>query len=177
MSAFRWAASLYPAFTAVASSSIARSTYSAFLSAIVLLATAYTHAKAYHCPAAQFDDFVSVSTSGGFAFADWLTEQRPRVLPKSTIGEAVTDAPNEWPTHGVYLADGRLTIDNAEGERAIRSLCDGASQLVASRRDGGLRATAMLLSTVASHKRHRLDPWDYLTHVLSELPACPPGRI
>jgi Transposase IS66 family len=24
------------------------------------------------------------------AFADWLAEQRPRVLPKSTIGEVVT---------------------------------------------------------------------------------------
>src|SRR5215468_6842436 len=44
------------------------------------------------------------------AFADWLAEQRPRALPKSTIGEAVTYVTNQWPTLGVYLTDGRLAI-------------------------------------------------------------------
>jgi hypothetical protein len=34
------------------------------------------------------------------------------VLPKSPIGEAVTYATNHWPTLGVYLTHGRLTIDN-----------------------------------------------------------------
>ncbi|WP_390621251.1 transposase domain-containing protein [Urbifossiella limnaea] len=29
----------------------------------------------------------------------------------------------------------------------------------------------MLLSVCATATRHRLDPWSYLTHVLSELPA------
>jgi len=50
------------------------------------------------------------------AFADWLAEQRPRVLPKSAIGEAVTYASNQWHILGVYLTDGRLTIDNAAAE-------------------------------------------------------------
>jgi hypothetical protein len=36
--------------------------------------------------------------------------------------------------------------------------------------DGGLRPTAALLSVAASVKRHGLDLWAYLTHVLSELP-------
>jgi hypothetical protein len=40
------------------------------------------------------------------AFADWLADQRPGVLPKSPIGEAVTYATNQWPTLGVYLTDG-----------------------------------------------------------------------
>jgi hypothetical protein len=52
------------------------------------------------------------------AFADWLTEQRPRVLPKSAIGEAVTYASNQWPTLGVYLADGRLTCCRTGGTDA-----------------------------------------------------------
>src|SRR5581483_4979631 len=46
------------------------------------------------------------------AFAAWLADQRPRVLPKSSIGEAFTYATNQWPTLGVYVTDGRLTIDN-----------------------------------------------------------------
>jgi hypothetical protein len=58
-------------------------------------------------------------------FADWLAEQRPRVLPKSTIGEAVTYATNQWGPLGVYLTDGRLSIDNAAAEQAIRPLAVG----------------------------------------------------
>src|SRR5262249_43150281 len=44
------------------------------------------------------------------AFADWLAEQGPRVLPKSAIGEAVIYAANQWPSLVVYTRDGRLTI-------------------------------------------------------------------
>src|SRR5262245_39418211 len=59
------------------------------------------------------------------AFADWLAVQRPRVLPKSAIGEAVSYPTNEWPTLGVYLTDRRLTIDNRPAEPAIRTLAVG----------------------------------------------------
>jgi hypothetical protein len=105
------------------------------------------------------------------AFADWLADQRPRVLPKSPIGEAVTYATNQWPTLGVYLTDGRLTIDNAAAEQAIRPLCVGRRNWLHLGGDGGLKATAVLLSVTASVKRHGINPWVYLKHVLSELPA------
>jgi len=107
------------------------------------------------------------------AYADWLAEQRPRVLPKSTIGEAVTYATNQWHTLGVYLTDGRLTIDNAPAEQAIRPLCVGRRNWLHMGGDGGLKPTAVLLSIAASVKRHGLDPWAYLKHVLTELPARP----
>jgi transposase len=107
------------------------------------------------------------------AFADWLAEQRPRVLPKSAIGEAVTYASNQWPTLGVYLTDGRLTIDNAAAEQAIRPLCVGRRNWLHLGGDGGLKATAVLLSVTASVKRHGLNPWVYLKYALGELPARP----
>jgi transposase len=104
------------------------------------------------------------------AFAGWLADQRPRVLPKSSIGEAFTYATNQWPTLGIYLTEGRLTIDNAAAEQAIRPLAVGRRNWLHLGGDGGLRPTAVLLSISASVKRHGLDPWAYLTHVLSELP-------
>ncbi len=109
------------------------------------------------------------------AFADWLVEQRPRVLPKSAIGEAVTYATNQWPTLGLYLTDGRLTIDNAAAEQAIRPLCVGRRNWLHLGGDGGLRPTAVLLSVTASVKRHGINPWVYLKHVLTALPARPAG--
>jgi transposase len=109
------------------------------------------------------------------AFAGWLAEQRPRVLPKSSIGEAFTYATNQWPTLGVYLTDGRLMIDNAAAEQAIRPLAVGRRNWLHLGGDGGLKPTAVLLSICASIKRQGINPWVYLKHVLTELPTRPPS--
>jgi hypothetical protein len=74
----------------------------------------------------------------------------------------------------VYLTDGRLTIDNAAAEQAVRPLCVGRRNWLHLGGDGGLRPTAVLLSVAASVKRHGLDPWAYLKHGLTELPARSP---
>ena len=73
----------------------------------------------------------------------------------------------------MYLTDGRLTIDNAAAEQAIRPLCVGRRNWLHLGGDGGLTPTAVLLSIAASAKRHGINPWAYLKHVLSELPARP----
>lgn len=103
------------------------------------------------------------------AFGDWLTEQRPRVLPKSAIGEAVAYASNQWHTLGLYLTDGRLTIDNATAERAIRPLAVGRKNWLHVAGDGGWKSASVLLSVCAGATRHRLNPWSYLRDVLDQL--------
>jgi transposase len=108
-------------------------------------------------------------------FADWLVEQRPRVLPKSAIGEAMTYTSNQWPTLEVYQTDGRLTIDNAPAEPAIRPLCVGRRNWLHLGGDGALQPAAVLLSVTASVKRQGINPWEYLKHVLTELPARSAG--
>jgi transposase len=107
-------------------------------------------------------------------FVAWLAEQRPRVLPKSAIGEAVTYASNQWPTLGVYVTDGRLTIDNGPAEQALRPLAVGRKNWLHLGGDGGLRPTAVLLSVAATVSRHRVNPWAYLKEVLTELAARSP---
>jgi hypothetical protein len=67
------------------------------------------------------------------------------------------------------VTDGRLTIDNAPAEQAIRPLCIGRRNWLHLGGDGGLKPTGVLLSVVASVKRHGVNPWTYLTHVL---PNC-----
>jgi len=87
----------------------------------------------------------------------------------------VTYATNQWPSLVVYTRDGRLTIDNGPAEQAIRPLAVGRNNWLHVGGDGGLRPTAVLLSLAASVKRHGINPWVYLTHVLTELPARSPG--
>ena len=112
--------------------------------------------------------------SNAAAFASWLADQRPRVLPKSSIGEAFTYATNQWAALGAYLTDGRLTIDNAAAERAIRPLAVGRRNWLHLGGNGGLKPTAALLSISASITRQGSNPWVYWKHVLTELPARPP---
>ena len=101
------------------------------------------------------------------SFADWLAQEVPRVLPKSRIGEAIGYAVNQWPTLVRYVQDGRLTIDNAPAEQAIRPLAVGRRNWLQIAGDGGLRSAAVLLSMAASAKRHGVNPWAYVQHILT----------
>jgi len=107
------------------------------------------------------------------SFADWLAHEVPRVLPKSRIGEAVGYAANQWPTLNRYLEDGRLTIDNAPAEQAIRPLAIGRRNWLQIAGDGGLHSAAVLLSVAASAKRHGVNPWDYVKCILTFSAARP----
>jgi hypothetical protein len=108
------------------------------------------------------------------SFADWLAEEVPRALPKSKIGEAFTYAANQWPTLTRYAENGRLTIDNAPAEQALRPLAVGRRNWLHIAGDGGLKSAAVLLSVAASAKRHQVNAWAYVKHLLTELPGRRP---
>jgi hypothetical protein len=108
-------------------------------------------------------------------FADWLEVQNRTTTPKSLFGQAVNYARNRWPSLVRYLNDARFAIDNGAAERAIRPIAIGRANWLQIGGDGGLATASVLLSICASARRNRLDPWAYLTHVLSELPARAPG--
>jgi transposase len=108
-------------------------------------------------------------------FADWLAEEVPKALPKSKFGEALNYSANQWPSLIRYLDDGRLAIDNGPAEQAIRPLAVGRRNWLHIAGDGGLRSGAVLLSVAASAKQHHVNPWDYVQHILTELPARPAG--
>ena len=107
------------------------------------------------------------------AFGAWLEVEQHRALPKSPFGQAVSYALNQWPTLGRYLNDARFTIDNNVAERAVRPLAVGRKNWLFVGGDGGLPSAAVLMSLCASAKRHALNPWAYLTDVLTQLAAKP----
>jgi transposase len=107
------------------------------------------------------------------SFADWLAQEVPRVLPKSRIGEAIGYAANQGPTLVRYVEDGRLTIDNAPAEQAIRPLAIGRRNWLQIAGDFGLKSAAVLLSLAASAKRHGVNPWAYVRHILAASAARP----
>jgi len=108
-------------------------------------------------------------------FADWLELHHRSATPKSLFGQAVGYARNQWPSLIRYLDDARFATDNGAAERAVRPLAIGRANWLHVGGDRGLKTAAVLLSVCASALRHDLDPWAYLTHVLSELPTRSAG--
>lgn len=106
-------------------------------------------------------------------FGEWLTVEQQSALPKSSFGEAVSYACNQWPTLDRYLSDARFTIDNNVAERAVRPLAIGRKNWLFIGGDGGLASAAVMMSLCASAKRHGLNPWAYLTDVMTQLAAKP----
>jgi transposase len=98
----------------------------------------------------------------------WLDEET--FLPKSQIGKAATYTRNQWTALNRYVEDGKLSIDNNEAERAMRTVAIGRKNwLFVGSPLAGARA-ANLISLVASCKANRVEPWAYLRDIFTELP-------
>ncbi|MGE3806411.1 MAG: IS66 family transposase [Gemmataceae bacterium] len=108
------------------------------------------------------------------SFANWLAEEVPRALPKSKIGEAFIYASKQWPSLIRYVEDGRLSIDNSRAEQALRPVALGRRNWLQIAGDGGLKSAAVLLSIAATAKRHDVNPWVYIKHLLNASAALQP---
>ena len=58
-------------------------------------------------------------------FRQWLEAQRPQVLPKSPMGEAIGYVLNNWAALVRYTEAGFLAIDNNVSEREMKRIAIG----------------------------------------------------
>lgn len=104
-------------------------------------------------------------------FEAWLKQTQHQVLPKSPIGQAFTYTLNQWQALCRYTEDGALAIDNNLAERMVKlPAIFRKNSLFVGSESGGHRA-AILLSIIASAKHCSVEPWAWLSAVLSELPV------
>jgi len=93
-----------------------------------------------------------------------------RYLPQSLLGQAIDYTLGQWPTLQVYLADGRVEIDNNLVENAIRPTAIGKKNwLFIGDADAGERS-AIIYTIVENCRRLSIDPYTYLRDVLTRLP-------
>ena len=93
-----------------------------------------------------------------------------RHLPQSPLGVAMDYALGQWRTLTVYLADGRVEIDNNLVENAIRPTALGKKNwLFVGEAQAGDRS-AIIYTVIESCRRRGLDPYAYLREVLTRLP-------
>lgn len=104
------------------------------------------------------------------AFSAWLHEQSSQVLPKSTLGSAVTYCLNQWSKLIAFLEDGHLEIDNNRSERSIKPFVIGRKNFLFANTPRGARASAITYSIVETAKENRLNPFLYLEYLFEQLP-------
>jgi len=93
-----------------------------------------------------------------------------RQLPQSPLGTALDYALGLWPALEVYLADGRVEIDNNLVENAIRPTALGKKNwLFVGEAQAGERS-AIIYTVIECCRRRGLNPFAYLKDVFSRLP-------
>jgi hypothetical protein len=100
-----------------------------------------------------------------------------RHLPQSLLGGAMDYALGQWQTLDVYLADGRVEIDNNLVENAIRPTALGKKNwLFMGEAQAGARG-AIIYTLIESCRRRGIDPYAYLKDVLTRLPKMTNHQI
>jgi transposase len=110
-------------------------------------------------------------------FHHWLVEQRPEVLPKSPMGEAISYALNNWDALRRYTEAGFLTIDNNVSEREMKKIAIGRKNWLSIGSPRGGQTAAVLFSFTSTCQRLGVEPWAYLQDVLTRLPTTPVGQL
>ena len=70
----------------------------------------------------------------------------------------------------MFLENGAVPIDNSACERAIRPFCVGRANWHIIDTIHGARASAVVYSLVETAKANHLKPYEYLKHLLTEMP-------
>lgn len=107
----------------------------------------------------------------------WLEDSLARLAPKSETAAAIHYALARWDALARYLDDGRIELDNAAAERALRAVAVGRKNYLFAGSDSGGERAAVFYSLIGSAKLNGLDPEAYLSHVFSRIAEHPITRI
>ena len=105
-------------------------------------------------------------------FFAWLRQMKTQraYLPKSKTGQGVEYFLNQEKYLRVFLTNGDVPMDNSASERSIRPFTIGRKNWLFNNTIRGAQASAMIYSVVETAKANNLKPYQYLSHILTELP-------
>jgi transposase len=96
---------------------------------------------------------------------------RPRYLPKSPMGQAITYALNQWPSLERFLDHGEVEIDNNLVENAIRPTAIGKKNWLFFGSEEAGQRSAVIYTLIENCRRHGVEPCACLKDVLERLPG------
>lgn len=111
------------------------------------------------------------------ALGQWMLKEYPTVLPKSPIGVALHYSLQRWEKLSLYITDGKLEIDNNLIENAIRPVALGRKNYLFAGSHRAAQNAAMLYSLLGTCKINNVNPQDWMTDVLTRIPAHPVNKL
>ena len=100
----------------------------------------------------------------------WLLDNAPTLMKGGKTREAVDYTLNQWPKLIRYCDDGQLHMSNILAENAIRPLALGRKAWLFADSPAGAKASAVYFSLVETAKANGVEPYEYLSKVIRQLP-------
>lgn len=103
------------------------------------------------------------------AFFDWSEQQLSRIPGKGDLAKAFRYGLSRREAFSLFLADGRVGIDNNPAERALRPIGVGRRNWLFAGADTGAETLARAMTIIETAKMNCLDPQAYLTDILTRI--------
>ena len=100
----------------------------------------------------------------------WMNKQLPEVLPKSSIGKAITYTLGLWKRLIRYVDNGQWEIDNNLVENSIRPVTLGRKNYLFAGSHKAAKQAAMMYSFLGTCKINKVEPYKWLKEVLMCMP-------
>ena len=104
------------------------------------------------------------------AYFAWVHEQDPATILSQKTRDGLNYGMNQEKYLKVFLEDGNIPIDNSATERAIRPFTIGRANWHIIDTIHGAEASAVIYSLVETAKANNLKIYEYLKHLLTEIP-------
>lgn len=101
----------------------------------------------------------------------WLDLHRARVSAKAPLGEALSYIAKYWTGLELFLADGRIELDNNAVERTIRPIALNRKNALFAGHDAGAENWAVIASLIETCKLNGVDPQAWLAVTLRAIVA------
>ena len=104
------------------------------------------------------------------AYFAWVHEQNPAEILSEKTRDGLKYSLNQEAYLKVFLENGEVPIDNSATERAIRPFTVGRANWHIIDTVHGAQASAIVYSLVETAKANHLKIYEYLKHLLTEIP-------
>lgn len=99
-----------------------------------------------------------------------MKEQLPDVLPKSSIGQAISYTLGLWNRLTRYIDNGQVEIDNNLIENSIRPVAIGRKNYMFAGSHEAAQQAAMIYSFLSTCKINNIEPYGWLKNTLQRIP-------
>jgi len=100
----------------------------------------------------------------------WMKEQLMEVLPKSSIGQAITYTLRLWNRLTRYIENGQVEVDNNLIENSIRPVALGKKNYLFAGSHEAAQHAAMIYSFLGTCKINNVEPYTWLKETLIRIP-------